>query len=246
MKDPNVIVTVAHELNTSIRDDDKFGSTGKSNITPSKMPTKMPTSAAAATLQSHPYKPFNIELLSDPFNNIQHITFTTRGKHPTQGMILKDSDEWTNQVVITTYKSGTSSTKIPNWIKRMKNSVLLAINGTKVKTTDEATKLLTSIAPKTEVTITISMQEKLPIHDNNGIPIIYFDQLLAISEHLNHIKHNQCDKKLNNRESKPSQPAVRLAKAITKLSIKGVMAALHGILPKNQVQNKRLTRKKLQ
>ena len=239
-KDPNVVVTIAHELNETTRNDGKFGSTGRSAI------NSEPTTAAAATLQSDTSNPFNIDFSSDPFNDIQHITFTTRGRHPTQGMTLVNSDEWMNQVIITTCKSGTATAKIPNWIKRLKNSVLLKINGTEITSTDVATKILSSIPPKSEVTITVGTQEKLPMHDDNGIPIIYFDQLLAISEHLNHIKYNQTDKTINPSETKPSKPAIKLAKAITKLSIKGMMAALHGILPKNKVSTKRLTRRKLQ
>ena len=46
--------------------------------------------------------------------------------------------------------------------------------------------------------------------------------------------------------NKQSYPSSKLAKAIKRLDIPGMIAALHGILPKNKMKSKRLTRKKLQ
>ena len=88
--------------------------------------------------------------------------------------------------------------------------------------------------------------EKVPMHNDSGIPMLYFDQLHVISQHLHHIKQDRYDEKINDTEMKQSYPSAKLAKAIKRLDVPGMIAALHGIIPKNQMKSKRLTRKKLQ
>jgi dUTP pyrophosphatase len=246
VKDPDVTVTVSHELQETNRQNGKFGSTGRKEI-PIPVPERQrqSTTAAAATIEDEVEPSVQVEVSTNPFVDIQDITFTSRGKHKTQGMVLQDSDEWMDQVTITTCKPGTATAKIPNWIKRLKNSVLLEINHTGIKSVDEATKILSNISRNTEVHIKVGLQEKLPMHDDQGVPMMYFDQLLTISQHLQHIKNNQLESKINPKETQEPTASAKLAKAIKSMNIKGVLATLHGILPKNKVKSKRLTRTKL-
>jgi dUTP pyrophosphatase len=245
VKDPSVTVSVSHDLQTTARQDGKFGSTGTKTIpVPAAIPQRQSTTAAAATLDDDIEPSVQVEISSDPFIDIQDITFMSRGKHATQGMMLQDSDEWDDQVTITTCKPSTAASKIPNWIKRLKNSVLLEVNHTSIKSVDEATKILSNIPRNTEIHIKVGLQEKLAMHDDSGIPMMYFDQLLTISKHLEQIKYNPQDK-INPNETQAPTATTKLAKAIKSMDIKGVIATLHGILPKNKVKSKRLTRTKL-
>ena len=52
--------------------------------------------------------PCNIELSADPFHDSEIITLEVRGKHPTQGLLLEQSPDWNNRVMITGCYPGTS------------------------------------------------------------------------------------------------------------------------------------------
>ena len=247
VKDP--IVTMDQEINltTTKRQHGKFGSTGVSHIVPPNLYDN--TTAAAATLSSKSDNTAThqlVHLSPDPFNDIQHIQFTTRGKHPIQGMILQDSESCNDRVIIQTCKPGTATSKINNWTKRLKNSALLEVNGTPVKSVIQATNLLKDKPRNTPMSIKIGLQEKLAMHDDTGTPMLYFDQLHAISAHLQQIQHDRHQDTYMNQPKPSSTTSQRLARAIKSLNVKAVVAVLHGILPKNQVKSKRLTRKKLQ
>ena len=98
-KDPPVAIAVTHELHPTKRQERKFGSTGISHIVPSILYNDTTVSAAPMKqygdiMVSHQ----QLSLSTDLFNDIQTIKFNTLGKHPTQGMILKFCDSWTNRV----------------------------------------------------------------------------------------------------------------------------------------------------
>ena len=125
-EDPNVTVTVSHDLTPTVRYTGKFGSTGHKNILTSlPTPTSEPLSAAAAVLDDNIDASIQVEISQDPFHDTQNIEFVARGKQPAQGMSLFESDEWFDRVVIQTCKQGTATAKIPDWKKRLKGSVLL-------------------------------------------------------------------------------------------------------------------------
>jgi hypothetical protein len=46
---------------------------------------------------------------------------------------------------------------------------------------------------KTEVTLPIGLLEKLAMHEDDGFQLMYFDQLLTISNYLKNIKHDLND-----------------------------------------------------
>ena len=246
VQDPTVTLNVAHDLGSTSRNTGKFGSTGKHHI---DTPTYEPTTAAAATLfdevECDTGSHHLVQLSSNPFNDEQEVVMTTLGKHPTQGLVLKQCSEMENRVIITSCKAGTAAAKINNWVKRLKNNVLLKVDNTAINTVDDAQSILNNKPRGTMVKLTIGLLEKLPMHMDNGVPMLYFDQLHAIKQHLDQIKLAHYSEKINPTETKVPYPTAKLAKAIRRLDTAGMIAALHGILPKNQVKSKRLTRKKL-
>jgi len=89
---------------------------------------------------------------------------------------------------MTTCRPGTAATNILNWRKRLKGNTLLKINDIPIHSCKQAEDILNKQENMTDVNITIGLQEKLPMHDDNGIPIMYFDQLATIATH--HYKRN--------------------------------------------------------
>lgn len=246
VQDPNVTVTVSHDITATKRNDGKFGSTGNKTLMTHIPSSPTSTTAAAASLHDNlAQSAWQVTTSHDPYINVQDIEFQARGKHPTQGMLLKDCDEWIDKVLITTCKQGTATAKIPEWTKRLKGSVLLEINHHPITSTAQALKFLSNVKKNDTVHIKIGIQDRVPMHDDEGIPIMYFDQLLYISQHLNQIKYDRINEKINPSETKIPPSTAKLAKAIKQMNIKGIMATLHGILPKSKMKSKRLTRNKL-
>jgi dUTP pyrophosphatase len=264
IEDPKVSIEITHELNDTIRGDGGFGSTGKSELLtkagtpPSSLPTGIPNNtvlkhnrqsitAQAATLHDGDASPVcNIDLSYDPFHDIQEVIIDKKGNHPTLGMILNDSDTWNDNVIITTCQSGTPATKIKNWRKRMKGSTLMEINNTPITSIQQATKIISDLPPQAIVRLKIGLLEKLPMHDDNGVPMMYFDQLNTIATHLQHIQNGKEDNRINKQETRQhsTNPIIKAIKTLQN-STNDTMNAITGILPKSKIQSKWLTRRKV-
>ena len=247
-KDPTVTYQVQHELSATARNKKGFGSTGTKRIQPMRQAKQPKTEAVAKMVDKTDYDDMShmqVALSSNPFDDEQSISFHTRGKHPTQGLKLQQCSQWKDRILILGCKPGTATAKIPNWVRRLKNSVLLEVDGHPVKTVNDAIEHLQHKQRNTSVTIKVGLQQKLPMHDDQGTPMLYFDQLNTIQQHLNHIDTNQHATRIHAKETAVSTPRARLAKALQHMDVKGLIASIHGILPKNKVPSKRLTRTKL-
>jgi dUTP pyrophosphatase len=259
VKDPMVTVKETNELSTTVRNKGGFGSTGKytptnkPSATPSPIPMPpvqmQPTTAAAATaiaehIDNEPI--CNIDISADPFIDTQDVIITTKGRHPTQGLILQDSDIWDDRVTIVTCKPGMAATNVLNWRKRLKYGTLLQINNVPITSKKQAETIFSNIDKGTEVRLKIGLDGKLPMNEAQGVPMMYFDQLHTIATHLQHIQGNNHNKRINPEETKQGQnnPIQKAINVLTTAQEK-VVAKLTGILPKSKVKSKVLTRKKL-
>lgn len=208
-----------NELTATNRDQAGFGSTGKTKIDLPQPPLQpvninnmqQHTTAAAATTIAPTTTPeddlyviskddddiydilpcCNIELSTYPFLNSKTIELTTKGNHPTQGLELLQMDEWENRILITGCKAGTAPRNVRNWIKRIKHSFLLKVNNIDITTVEQATEIIrkATLMQEPTISITVSPHEKASIHHEEGVPMLYFDQLATIADHLNNIKY---------------------------------------------------------
>ena len=211
------------------------------------------TTAAAARLTDHAHDELhlphcNVELSCDPFMDSENITIQVRGQHPTQGLMLRDSALWDERVQIEGCHLGTASRRVPKWIQRLKGGLLITVNGINITSTKQATQLISKAVNNKEenIYIRVSPEERAAIHHDEGVPMLYFDQLVTIAEHLHDIKHDQTSSteptmsKLY--RSKQPQDAY-LKNMIDTYKKHGTIKALKSILPKNKRRTKRLTRK---
>ena len=191
-------------LTKTDRDKGGFGSTGTheilkhvTNNTTNGVLT--PSTAAAAPLhdtnnddmqsQSDDHEAYNVLCSSAPFEDCQTITIQIRGKHETQGLILTQCDVYQNRVKIIGVQPGTSPRNIKRWIHRIKNANLLKINNIPVPDVDTAKNIFRDIIPTNKnFNIIVSMDQKISLHHEQGIPMLYFDQLTTIANRLNQIK----------------------------------------------------------
>jgi dUTP pyrophosphatase len=197
VQDPSVSLSVTKELSTTARDKAGFGSTGLKDIQSHKdaisdnqfqlppLPTPVSTTASTATMSATMHEPIcNIDLLPDPFCDTHTIEFSQQGKHPTQGLILQESETWNEQVQIISCQAGTAASKIRNWRLHLKFSTLLKINNIDITSVEQATTILSSVPTHTSIEIQVGLQSKVPMHEDNIVPMVYFDQLHTIATHL--------------------------------------------------------------
>jgi deoxyuridine 5'-triphosphate nucleotidohydrolase len=257
VQDPNVVLTVTNELSSTERQNGGFGSTGTSKVKltgpPPSYPARLPSSlsqqstAAAASLAAVDHEPIcNVDLSHDPFADIQKVTLSCRGNHPTRGLILEDCDTWNDRVIIKSCKSGTPAARIKRWRSRLKNSTLLKIDDTTVQNIRQLEQYLSTVSPGTDVILTIGLEEKVAMNDSAGIPMMYYDQLNAVSTHLEQIKNGDINKRINeNENSKSNLHPVKQAIKLMETTSDNIIAKLTGILPKSKIRGSKLTRKKL-
>lgn len=219
----------------------------------------LPTTAQAATLHliqdsdNDIHFPIcNIELSNDPFVDTEAISFAPRGNGITQGLQLQDSLMWNNIVEITGCRLGTATRRIHKWRKRLKDATLLKINNIEVTSSITARKILQEHwmkKSKKNIQLTLAVDEQQSIHYEEGVPIMYFDQLSTIADHLNCIKQNtgtDGTSKIQKIESNKAVAQSYLKKMQKAFETYGTLRAAKGILSKNQRHSTKLTRKKLQ
>ena len=108
---PMIELSQIDTLTNTIRDKKGFGSTGTHGILQdvyNHANSTSPTTAAAAQLNDNSennthskydvHETYNVLCSSNPFEDCEEITIPIRGKHETQGLILKPCDVYNNKI----------------------------------------------------------------------------------------------------------------------------------------------------
>ena len=95
---------------------------------------------------------------------------------------------FTNRVIITGIQPGTSPRHVKNWLKRIKHSHLLKINDHPITSPEQASTILSNAIQQNKYfKIRVSQDQQISIHEDNGLSMLYFDQLSTIAQHLKDI-----------------------------------------------------------
>jgi hypothetical protein len=127
----------------------------------------------------------------------------------------------------------------------LKNSQLISIDGVPIENVEQAEKILQAAQWNTTVILELGLSEKISMHDDHGIPMMYFDQLNTIATHLEQIQTNNSDLTIDPSETKKASSPVQKAIQILKSAKSNTISKLTGILPKSEIKSKKLTRKKV-
>ncbi len=128
------------------------------------------------------YEAYNVSCSLDSFEDTETITIPVQGKHETQGLMLAPYDIYKNKVCLIAIQPGTSPRNIKQWIHCIKNAHLLQINGAPIYNVKDAKHLLSIIRNNhKQFKISVSMNQKILLHHEKGIPMLYFDQLTTIA-----------------------------------------------------------------
>jgi hypothetical protein len=181
-------VIVVDVLTTTQRDTKGFGST--------ENPLPIDPIPPIATLNTltHGYSDklqhYQVDLSSDPYNNVMTIDIDRRGKHKNFGLTLNDCDKRDNTVKITTCLPGSAARRVLKWTTTLKGSDLLQVNNTKVTNASEAERLI-GLTTGPQFTIKIGTLDKHAMNLEEGVPQLHFDQLRVIAQHLYEIKNSK-------------------------------------------------------
>jgi deoxyuridine 5'-triphosphate nucleotidohydrolase len=246
VKDPDCTLEVAQELTPTKCNIGKFGSTGRQQLPSLHVPPKSTTAAAAtlddAILQDVP----QVDISNNPFINEEIIEIKRRGNHKYNGLQLSECKEWDNRIVIDGCQQGTAAARIQRWRTRLRHNVLLRINGINITTLEQVKELISATRSGETIKLTIGQFDRQSMHIDKGIPMIYFDQLAAISTHLQQIRTADNDIRINPAETQAKTgPLIRALHSVSTPLIQQLSSAIKGILPKSKQPTKRLTRWKL-
>ena len=205
------LVKANRPLSTTERGTQGFGSTEyrEKEIAPTDLPATNISSTSASTSSPHLIPPddylpsservstatigellhpFNITLSPDPYDNILTRVISTSSDHPTRGLKLKMCPK-RNLPIIVECEKGTPAAKISKWRSTLKGSYLLAINDIQVSSiTDVENAFRTPLS--SNVSLRVGHIDKIAMHPDEGIPMLYFDQLQMIAGHLYDLKHS--------------------------------------------------------
>jgi len=146
--------------------------------------------------------PYHISLGSDPFDDVVEIEISTRGQHPTLGLLLTDNKDLGDRLQLTDITAFTLAARIPRWRSTLRSFFPLSIDGTQI-TTEHALKKLIRTARKDKqdhVKIKFGMMQKTDMHPQSGIPIVFHDQLNVIAKHLTDIKQSISKKNIHHQK----------------------------------------------
>ena len=154
---------------------------------PDSSPTASPKIHNMTTTVEPPYQ---ICLSSDPFDNLISIDMKTNGQHPTLGLDLKIHQEFGNRVQLKQCLHSTPAAKIPKWRSHLRNSFLHSIEGITCTTIDQVKSEIKKVRRKGKDTIlcTFGTIQKIALHPQQGIPLLYHDQMNIIASHLAELK----------------------------------------------------------
>ena len=166
-------------------------------------------------------------------------------------MELESSNDWDDKVLIKSCLTATPAARIRRWRTRLRNNILLKVNSTPVKSIDDAISAIQKHQSEHDIILHVGQSEKTGIHEEEGIPMLYFDQLNMIAEHLHNIKYDRHD---NNPSHPPTTSTHKKAAVMVNMlkayweqgTLNGDKAQIpKAIISKGKQRGLRLTRKKL-
>ena len=246
-------VQVVNELSVTDQGQKGLGSTKKKSksiemsrpiLSPENLPPPTLIAARAATASSlmthNTITTAQIELSPDPYDNRVEITLPRRTcSHPTQGLDLeicpKRNLSWLKSCL-----KGTPAARNSRWRSVLRNTYVLSVNGSSMTAIDDVVEAI-SVAQSNndDVRIVFGTMEKSALHPQNGKPLVYFDQLRLIGQHLHDIKDNDWWEKNETSEALDNYFAIFFPDTSSTVN------TISPILPKNKSNKNKLTRQKL-
>ena len=190
----------------------------------------------------------NVDISTSPYKDVIEIKMGANGNHSTRGLQLTMPATHLNTVQIVECIRSTPAMRIKNWQSQLKGNRLLKINGIPMTSISDVETFFSSLDSHTkEVTLTVGQLEKPAMNVDDGLPMMYFDQLATVSTHLHNIKHDingtVIPDDLNRNKDVQGPILINMMKAYLKEgTTQAAKAAIpKAILPKSKRRGEKLT-----
>ena len=253
--DDEEIISIHNKKNGPVPIEDLMHATGQTDTPQLPIRTVSPepeeqTATVNATM-SEMLIPYTIHTSTDIYDNILVRDMLTTGDHPTKGLVIQQCPH-RNLPTITECKSGTAAAKLKKWRSTMRGAYILDINGIEMTCEADITSFF-STNKDAQVRLKLGTIEKQAMHPDDGVPIMYFDQLNMIAQHLRELKYGDDLDKESPQPVTPSEDnkltaTLRMLRAIFFDGIVPYTAAIKAaqeLKPKSKQRGKKLTRRKL-
>ena len=147
------------------------------------------------------------------------IEISTRGNHPALGLIIKTTNTLGNRPQLTEYKHSTPAARIPKWRSMLRNSFPISMNNTPITTAHDIIQAVQCVRNlgNDSVICKFAIVNKIAMHPQMGIPILYHDQLNIIATHVSDIKETMEEQgATHQRYLKAILPSVSILKSTKK------------------------------
>ena len=219
---------------------------------PSEGPHIIPPDHRVQATMSEMLLPYSIHISTDIYDNLLTREMPIAGTHPTRGLKILQCPH-RDLPTIHECMAGTDAGKLKKWRSTMRGAYILAIND--VEMTNEADIVsFFKTTTDSQVTLRLGTIEKQAMHPDDGVPMMYFDQLNMIAQHLRELKYGD-DDNTETQQAKSATPptddskiqaTMRMIKAMFFDGILPHSAAIKAaqeLKPKNKQRSKKLTRR---
>ena len=106
---------------------------------------------------------------------------------------MKNNPDIGNRIQLSECQKSTPAARIPKWRSMFKNAFITKIDNTNITTIQDIQNCITTVRENKCQTITCQFATitKQAMHPQDGIPLLYHDQLNIISQHLRDMKLNE-------------------------------------------------------
>ena len=135
--------------------------------------------------------PDDFHLSTYPFGPSTEFTLPLKGQHPTLGLDLI-TDPNNSQIVMKSCSPSTPAARIPRWRSTLRNSVIIAVNGAPIDSSQQIMDIITKArtAKDPSLSFTVIPKEHIEVTPDTNIPQIHFDQLNVTAHQHHAAKHN--------------------------------------------------------
>ena len=134
--------------------------------------------------------PLQIYMSNDPFEDVIAVEISTHGDHKTLGMVISNNTSMGNRPQLTECAKSTPAARIPKWRSMLRNAFPTEVDGKHITTTEDVIDAvrIARQQDKASISVNFSIISKIAMHPQEGIPVLYHDQMNVIATHVAEIK----------------------------------------------------------
>ena len=134
--------------------------------------------------------PLQIYMSHDPFEDVIAVEISTHGTHKTLGLVISNNTSMGNRPQLMECAKSTPAARIPKWRSMLRNAFPTEVDGKHITTTQDVIDAVSNARQQNKKSISVhfSVISKIALHPQEGIHVLYHDQMNVIATHVAEIK----------------------------------------------------------